>query len=459
MLKKYFGNWDFYKKVLILTLPIMAQNGITNLVNMVDNVMVGAVGTLPMTGVTVSNQLLFVFNLCVFGIVSGAGIFSAQFYGNGDNEGVRRSFRLKIYLALLISAIGIGVLLLFGENLISLYLKGEGTAEDRAQALNFAKDYLNIMLIGLVPFALSQCWSGTLRECDRPVLPMCSGFVAMGVNMSLNYILIFGKFGAPALGVKGAAIATVISRFAELLTLIVWTRATHRKNPFIIGAFKSLKVPLALTRSILKKGLPLMLNEALWSIGMATVNQSYSMRGLEVVAANNILQTFFNVFSVSFMAVGIGVGIILGQMLGAGENEKARDACRKLITFSVMVSVVVGAVFFVAAYAIPEIYNTTETVRSTATALMQICAIAMPIDAFAHAAYFTMRSGGKTGVTFVFDSGFVWAVSVPAAMLLVRFTGLGILGIYAIVQALNLVKCVVGYIFIKKGYWINRVVA
>ncbi|MBQ9965826.1 MAG: MATE family efflux transporter, partial [Clostridia bacterium] len=166
MLKKHFGTWDFYKKVLVLTLPIMAQNGITNLVNMLDNVMVGAVGTLPMTGVTVSNTLLFVFNLCIFGIVSGAGIFSAQFYGNGDNEGVQRSFRLKIYLALIISAVGIGVLLLFGENLIFLYLKGEGTAEDRVQALNYAKDYLNIMLIGLVPFALSQCWSGTLRECD-----------------------------------------------------------------------------------------------------------------------------------------------------------------------------------------------------------------------------------------------------------------------------------------------------
>ncbi|MBQ8304523.1 MAG: MATE family efflux transporter [Clostridia bacterium] len=459
MLKKYFGTWDFYKKVLVLTLPIMAQNGITNLVNMLDNVMVGAVGTLPMTGVTVSNTLLFVFNLCVFGIVSGAGIFSAQFYGNGDNEGVQRSFRLKIYLALILSTVGIGVLLIFGENLISLYLKGEGTAEDRALALNYAKEYLSIMLIGLVPFALSQCWSGTLRECDRPVLPMCSGFVAMGVNIALNYILIFGKLGFAPMGVRGAAIATVISRFAELLTLVIWTRLAHRKNPFIVGVFKTLSVPLTLTKNILKKGLPLMLNEALWAAGMATVNQNYSLRGLEVVAANNILQTFFNVFSVSFMAVGVAVGIILGQMLGAGENKKARDACRKLITFSVVVSVIVGVVFFFSAYAIPEIYNTTETVKAMATALMQICAFAMPIDAFAHAAYFTMRSGGKTGVTLIFDSGFVWAISVPAAILLVNLTNLNILWIYTVVQALNLIKCIVGYIFIKKGYWINRVVA
>ncbi len=459
MLKKYFGTWDFYKKVLVLTLPIMAQNGITNLVNMLDNVMVGAVGTLPMTGVTVSNTLLFVFNLCIFGIVSGAGIFSAQFFGNNDNVGVQRSFRLKIYFALVLAAVGIAVLLIFGENLISLYLKGEGTAEDRALTLNYAKEYLKIMLLGLIPFALSQCWSGTLRECNRPVIPMCAGFVAMGVNIVLNYVLIFGKLGLPAMGVKGAAIATVISRFAEFLTLAVWTRVTHKKNPFIVGVFKTLSVPLDLTKSILKKGLPLMLNEALWATGMATVNQCYSLRGLEVVAANNILQTFFNVFSVAFMAVGVGVGIILGQMLGANETEKARDTCRKLITFSVLVSVVVGAVFFVSAYVIPQVYNTTVSVKATATALMQICAFAMPIDAFAHASYFTMRSGGKTGVTLIFDSGFVWAVSVPTAMLLVNLTSLNILWIYGVVQAMNLIKCIMGYIFIKKGYWINRVVA
>lgn len=459
MLKKYFGSWDFYKRAMLLTLPIMAQNGITNLVNMLDNVMVGAVGTLPMTGVTVSNQLLFVFNLCIFGIVSGAGIFSAQFYGNGDTKGVRDSFRLKIILAVILSAVGIGVFLVFGENLISLYLKGEGTAEDRAATLKYAKDYLNIMLVGLLPFALTQCWSGTLRECDRPVLPMCAGFVAMGVNMSLNYVLIFGKLGFAPLGVRGAAIATVISRFAELLVIAIWTRASAKKNTFILGAFKSFKVPLSLTKDVLKKGLPLMANETMWAMGMAAINQSYSLRGLEVVAATNILQTFFNVFSVAFMAVGVAIGIILGQLLGAGEIETAKDSCRKLTVFTVMVSLFFGALFFVAASFIPMIYNTSENVRAAATHLMQICALAFPIDAFAHATYFSMRSGGKTGITFVFDSGFMWAVSVPLAFVIANYTALPILPFYAVVQALNIIKCIVGYIFIKKGYWINRVVA
>lgn len=459
MLKKYFGTWDFYKRAMLLTLPIMAQNGITNLVNMLDNVMVGAVGTISMTGVTVSNQLLFVFNLCIFGIVSGAGIFSAQFYGNGDTKGVRDSFRLKIILSIVLTVIGVGIFLTFGEDLISLYLKGEGTAEDRAAALGYAKDYLHIMLLGLLPFALTQCYSGTLRECDRPVLPMCAGFVAMGVNMSLNYVLIFGKLGFAPLGVKGAAIATVVSRFAELLVIAIWTRASAKKNPFILGAFKSVKVPLALTKDVLKKGLPLMANETLWAMGMATINQSYSLRGLEVVAATNILQTFFNVFAVAFMAVGVAIGIILGHQLGAGEVEEAKDSCRKLTVFSVIVGATFGGLFFVAAYGIPDIYNTTDSVRTMSTSLMQVCACVFPIDAFAHATYFSMRSGGKTGITFVFDSGFMWVVSVPLAFVIANYTALPILPFYAIVQAVNIIKCIVGYVFIKKGYWINRVVA
>lgn len=458
MLKNFIGDRAFYKKVLALTLPIMIQNGITNLVNMLDNIMVGRLDIASSSGVTVSNQLIFVFNLCIFGAISGAGIFGAQFFGKGDNEGIRHTFRFKLISSVIFSVLAILLFVFCGEWLINLYLKGDGGNIDPAFALSEAKDYLNIMLIGFIPFALSQCYSGTLRECARPVLPMTAGSIAVLTNLIFNYILIFGHFGAPRMGVRGAAIATVISRFVELAILIVCTRVTAKRSPFIIGVYRSFYVPLKLVKDIIIKGMPLMVNEALWSTGVATINQCYSARGIEVVAANNILQTFFNVFSVAFMAVGVAIGILLGQQLGANDEEGAKDTCRKMIVFSVFVSIVVGVLFFVFAYFIPNAYNYPDNVRKTATTLMQICAVLMPIDAFAHATYFTLRSGGKTLITFVFDSGFMWFISVLCAFFLSRFTSLDILWMYTIIQLLNILKCIIGFVFVKKGVWIRNIV-
>lgn len=459
MLKKFFGDRKFYRRVITLMLPILIQNGITNFVNMLDNLMVGRIGQVDMIGVSVANQLIFVFNLCVFGAVSGAGIFGAQFVGNGDDDGLRHTFRLKVIFTTLLTLVAIGIFLVFGSDLVQLYLKGDGAVTDAEASLAAGMKYLLIMLIGLVPASLVQCYATTLRETGQTVPPMVAGLVAIFVNLTLNYALIFGNFGAPRLGVAGAAIATVISRFVEIAVLAVWTGVCREKNKFIVGAFKSFYVPGALIKKIAVKGLPLMLNETMWAAGIAFVNQCYSGEGLAVVAADNIVQTFFNVFSVAFMAVGAAIGIILGQLLGAGKTDEARESSVKLITFSFMVSVAVAIMFAVCAEFIPDFYKIDADVKLLATRMMQICALTLPLDAIAHSSYFTLRSGGEAMITIIFDSGFVWVVSVPAAFILCSFTGLSILPIYAICQGLNLLKCIIGITFVKKGIWIKKIVA
>lgn len=459
MIKQFIGTKDFYKRIIALTLPIMVQNLITNFVNMLDNVMIGKVGTTQMVGVAISNQLIFVFNLCLFGAISGAGIFGAQFYGNQDHKGVRHTFRFKLMICTVLTAIGCAIFFFGGKMLIGTYLNGEGDLSDAQASLGFGYNYLLIMMIGFLPYAVTQCFSSTLREIEKPVLPMVAGVIAVAVNLILNYILIFGNFGAPKLGVNGAAIATVISRFVELLLVSSWTIAHRKSMPFIIGAFKSLYVPKALIKQITLKGMPLMLNETMWSAGMAMLNQCYSVRGLDVVAANNITQTFWNVFAVGFMSLGVAIGIIIGQMLGAGESENAKDAAKKLIAFSVAVSVLIAFAFAVCARFIPMVYNTTPSVQALATKLMLIMAAEMPLDAFANASYFTIRSGGKVMVTFLFDSVFVWCVSVPAAFILSRYTSVNILALLAIVQSLNAIKCIIGFILVKKGSWIRNLIS
>lgn len=459
MLRKYIGDRAFYRRVMALTLPIIIQNGITQLVNMLDNVMVGQVGTVEMTGVAIANQLIFVFNLCIFGAVSGAGIFGAQFYGNGDHQGVRYTLRYKLILSAILIVLGLLVLSLADEPLISLYLKGEGSVTDAAATLQYGKEYLRIMLIGLIPFSLVQCYAGTLRETGKSVLPMVAGIIAVCTNLFLNYVLIFGHFGAPKMGVAGAAIATVISRFVELFIVAIATHARPHVNPFAVGLYRGLHIPKKLVGQITVKGLPLMFNETFWSMGMVTLNGCYSLRGLDVVAANNISSTFFNLFSVVFMAVGVANGILLGQQLGAGQNEDAKRDCTRLMAFSLVVSIVTGAIYFLSAGFISQFYNTTHTVRDIATNLMRITALAMPIDAIAHASYFTLRAGGKTVITILFDSCFTWGISVLAALLLVHFTSLNILWVYGIVQALNILKAAFGIYLVKKGVWIRNIVA
>lgn len=457
--KRYVGDKAFYRMVLAIAVPIMIQNGISNFVSMLDNIMVGNVDAVQMTGVSIVNQLIFVFNLMIFGAVSGAGIFSAQFHGSGDVKGVRDTFRFKILSGLALAGLGILLFLLFGETLICQYLKGEGKADQINACLGYAKEYLGIMLIGFVPFCISQCYASTLRETGETILPMVSGIVAVLVNLGLNAVLIFGYLGFPALGAAGAAIATVISRFVEAGIVIIVTHMKKAKYSFIKGAYKSLKVPGILVKGILQKGAPLLLNETLWAAGMAMLTQCYSVRGFDVVSAVNISSTISNVFNVSFIAMGNAIGIIIGQMLGAGKKEEAVDADRKLIAFSVVSCLVFALALFLVSPVFPLIYqDVTADSHRMASSFMRICALCMPIGAYANAAYFTLRSGGKTFITILFDSCYVWGLVVPIAYILSRYTSLRIEELFFCCQFIEIGKCFIGFFMIKSGMWIQNIV-
>lgn len=457
-MRKFIGDKAFYKMVLIVVVPIIIQNGITNFVGMLDNIMVGRIGTEQMSGVAITNQLMFVFNICIFGAVSGAGIFTAQFFGCDNQKGIRDTFRFKILSCIVISILGMLIFGLFGENLIKLYLQGEGTEGSIEATLVYAKSYLRIMMIGIIPFAIVQVYAGTLRECGETILPMKAGIAAVFVNLIFNYILIYGKLGAPVLGVEGAAIATVLSRFAELGIVTMWSHKHTDKFPFMVGAYRSMRIPGTLVGNIFKTGMPLLLNEALWSAGMAVMMQCYSVRGIDVVAGMNISTTISNLFNVVFISMGNAVAIIIGQMLGAGKLEEAKDSDGKLIFFSVISCVGTGLLLAAVSPFFPMLYNTTDQVRNLATGFILVAAAGMPLYSCTNATYFTLRSGGKTVITFLFDSGFVWVLSIPVAFVLSRYTTLPIIALYMICQSLEIIKCIIGLVLVKKGVWINNLV-
>ncbi len=451
-------NKQLLKTVLIVAVPIMIQNGFTNFVNLLDNIMVGRLGTEQMSGVAIVNQILFVYNLCIFGGLSGAGIFTAQFFGKDDSEGIRNTFRFKFILALIVSALAILVFSLFGTSLINLFLSESADGGDLAAALLYGQDYLLIMLFGLPVFALVQAYSSTLRECGQTIVPMRAGVAAVLVNLVFNYLLIFGSFGFPALGVRGAAIATVLSRFVELFVVAFWTHTHTSDMPFAHGVYRTLRVPSYLVSDIMSKGMILLLNEALWSLGMSLINQCFSTRGLNAVAGTNIASTLDNFFKVVFLAFGNSVGIIVGRLLGSGKMEEAKETDTKIICFSVFFSSFVGLIMFSVARLFPQIYNTTDAARSIATSIIMVQAICMPIEAFKNAIYFTLRSGGRTFITFLFDGFLTITFLYPIAFILSRFTDLSVIWIFISVQIGGLAKALLGLILVKKGVWLRNIV-
>ncbi|MCI8378380.1 MAG: MATE family efflux transporter [Lachnospiraceae bacterium] len=456
-MKKYFGDWKFYKKLLWLAIPIMVQNAITNFVGFLDNIMVGQLGTEQMSGVAIVNQFVFVFNLCVFGGLSGAGIFGAQFFGCKDFKGVRDTFRFKVITGMVIAVLTFIVFIGFGQNLIQMFLTAS-SAEDSAATFRHGMAYLGVILFEIVPFIVVQIYASTLRETGETVVPMAAGIAAVIVNLVLNYILIFGNFGAPRMGVAGAAVATVVSRVIECAIVVCWTHFQSGKNLFIIGAYRSLKVPMTLTRKILVKGTPLMLNEILWAGGMAMINQCFSVRGLSVVAALNITSTIANLFNIVFIAMGSCVAILVGQNLGANEFEEAKETAAKVITFSVLATVGTSIILFLASGLFPRLYNTSQQIRLIAGEMIQINALVMPLQAFLHATYFTIRSGGRTWITFLFDSAYTWCVAIPFAFCIVHFTSFDIIIIYLMYCSLDIIKATVGFILLKRGIWVRNIV-
>lgn len=455
---KFIGDKAFYKMVLAVAVPIMIQNGITNFVGLLDNIMVGQIGTEQMSGVAIVNQLMMVYYLCVFGGLAGAGIFTAQYFGQKDDEGIRHTFRYKFWMALILTTGAIALLWNLGDGLIQMYLSGSSDGGDLAAALHYGKNYLRVMFLGLPAFMFVQIYVSTLRECGETVVPMKAGIAAVIVNLCLNYLLIYGKFGLPALGVVGAAIATVVSRYVEAAIVIAWTHRHREKNRYIVGVYKTLKVPRHLIGKFFVKGAPLLINETLWSAGMAMLTQCYSVRGLSVIAGLNIANTINNVFNVVFIAMGDAVAIIIGQLLGAGKMKEARDTDNKIIAFSVGCCIGVAALMICIAPMFPQIYNTTDDVKAVAVQFIIAQAIFMPQAAFMHATYFTLRSGGRTIVTFLFDSVFVWCVSVPVAYALSRYTAVPVIVIFAMVQIADWIKCIIGFVLVKKGVWMRNIV-
>lgn len=458
MRNKYIGDKHFYKMILAISIPMIIQVIITQFVSLIDNVMIGSVGTNQMNGVSIVNQYIFIYNLTIFGAMAGPSIFGTQFFGKGDYKGQKSTFCFRIILAFIISALGIVLLLALKEPLINLFLMDKSNPEMCYETFVYANDYLNIIVYTLFPFALAQALVSVLRESNEAKVPMYGAMSAIGINIFFNYCLIFGKFGFPCLGVKGAAIATVMAKYVEAIFLVIYaTRRTYR-FPYFHKFYEGFKMSKTLVVDMLKQGTPLLINEFLWSMAVAIVAQCYSYKGLDVVAARNISSTLTNVYQTIYLQLGVTAGIIIGQVLGQSDFEKAQDYYYKIIAFTLFVGFIVMLCVIPIAYVFPEIYNCTKEIKELATFYLIVMALAIPIHCVANNCYFVLRAGGKTILTFLFDSGYSWFIQIPIAWYLCYKTQLSIRTIMIVVTYAEILKVFIGIKFIRSGTWLTNIV-
>ena len=457
-LKKYIGDRSFYRRTLAIAIPMIIQNTVTNLVNLLDNLMVSWVGTEQMSGVSIVNQFIFVFNLAVFGAISGAGIFTAQFNGRGDTDGVRNTMRIKLVLCAVIGILGILAMELFQDGLINNYLHegGEAGSLDLDLVFASAKEYIGYIVIGLIPFAISQAYASTLRETGQTVVPMVASTVSILTNLTFNAILIFGLLGFPEMGVAGAAVATALSRFIELAILVFWTHRNKEKCRYAVGLFRHFSVPAPLVKQVAIKGTPILMNELFWSISITTINMCYSTRGTDVITAMNISFNLQNLLRVAYFALSSSIAIIVGNLLGAGKLEEAKDADRKLLAFSVFMGVLMMGAQIALSTVFPYFYTDVQSVIELARYSMICFGLTMPAAALATSTYYTIRSGGRVFITMLFDSVYAWVIVIPVVASLAFFTDIPFRILLPIILVVENLKLVPGLILVGKGIWARQ---
>jgi putative MATE family efflux protein len=409
-IKNLIGDKAFYKMTFTVALPIMVQNFITNFVSMLDNLMVGNLGTEQISGVSIVNQLVFVFNLAIFGALSGAGIFTAQYFGKRDTDGIRFTVRFKVIITAVILLAGILIFTFFNEPLINMYLHEGDDNGNLALTLDYGQKYLNVIMWGFLPFCITQIFSSSLRETGETVAPMVAGFIAVVVNCSFNWVLIFGKLGFPQLGVEGAAIATCISNAVACVYFIVYLIIQKQKETILDFNPTNLKIKSKVSLDILSSGLSsfLMLLMAIFS--NASINKLMSSYSAAAISGVSIAKKV-DLCIIAF-AQGLSNGILplIGYNFASGDKKRMHKIIKFSMTLVLTFSISCIVLFFLFPRPIVSIFiKDTETI-DFASSFLRILCVSMPLTAILfifNTVFQGTKQNGKALVTIVLRKGIV----------------------------------------------------
>ncbi len=447
-IKKYIGNKAFYKMVFFVTLPLVLQQVLINVVNLADNVMVGQLTQNEMNGVYISSQIFFVCTLGLFGAIEGSSIFFAQYFGGNDEKHMRFAFKFKCIASIIIAVILFAILTFFLEPLAGLF-------SDAELEIEVCKQYINILKFTLFPLALSNVLSSSFREVKKTSIPMWASALALIFNISLNYALIFGNFGCKELRVEGAAIATLIARLFEFAFLLFTTY--FLRMSYIKKLFSKEEVESGIIKRFIRCSIPLFFNELLWSTGQMIISVALCTRGGNARNALSIATTVNNLFYIGALSLGNAIAIIVGNTLGSGNIEKAKIEARQLIALAIMVAIFFGLALIGVAPLITMAYNVTKEVRVLAINAMRIYGSLMWIFAINCSCFYVIRAGGNTKIVLAFDSVFGWVIQVPVALLFAFLTNASFEILFFIIYFVEIIKLITGLTMVHKNKWAKNI--
>lgn len=446
-LKRMIGTKEFYKAVMVIALPIMAQQFVTSFVNLIDNVMIGSVGSIALTSVTVANKFYLIYNSTLFGLCGASCIFIAQYYGADDHEKCQEVFDINLFLSLLAGLIFTLLVLFIPTQILQLFSKTPIIVET-------GLSYLKYIKYSYLPFALSMTVMTALRAVGINHLQLKIGIVTVFTNTFLNYILIFGHFGMPSLGVQGAAMATLIARLVELFIYLI---VLFRKKHYFIFNLKGMgHLNFSLMKKMMIKAIPLTLNEIMFSLGNAMIFKAYIRTDEFLVAAISVVDTVLNIAFIVFSGLSSAVSILIGNKLGANQLEEARENSLKLIVFGAFIGAVAGFLLIVSSPFIPHIYHLESQINTTITTMLCIKGCLIPIYVINVCIFFVLRAGGDATSTLIMDSGFLWGANVLVSTVLSLMFSLPLIHLYFIVESLDLIKMFVATYFYRKGKWVRN---
>jgi len=452
ILKKYiFSGKDFYVRLMTLALPIIIQNFISSCLNMVDTVMIGQVGETQIAAVGIANQYFLLFNLVIIGIHSGCGVFISQFWGKGDRVSIRKVVGIGLYISSIAALIFMIVALLFPEGIVSIF------SENDPLVISEGAAYLRIVCISYIFTALSFGYAFASRSIGNAFMPMVISALALGCNTILNYILIFGHMGAPVLGVRGAAIATLIARVFETLLIIVWIYTS--RNVLAVRLKDLLGISSKFIAGVVKTMIPVVLNESCWGLAYIIYSVAYGRIGTQAIAAVQICNTVVNLFTVAIFGVAAAAGVMIGHKIGENNEDEAYTYAWRFTILSAIGGILTGIILAAGTPAILSLFDVSAEVHNSARLILYITSLVMVVKFFNIIQIVgILRGGGDARYAFIAEGITMWFIGVPLAFLGALVFKLPVHWVSALVMFEEVAKAIAVIVRLVSGKWIKNVV-
>ncbi|MDD7793884.1 MATE family efflux transporter [Clostridium sp. 'White wine YQ'] len=445
-----FSDKKFFKETIKLALPIATQNFILSSLNLFDNIIIGGLGEVAIASVGLANQFFFLLNLVLFGVVSGASIFTAQYWGKKDTTNIKRVLGLCLITAIIASAIFTLFALIIPNTILSIF-------SNDPEVINMGGNYLRIISLSYIFTAISFAYSVTLRSIGHVKAPMIVSVIALGINTILNFALVYGVGSYKGIGVYGSAIATLIARLLEFAMMLY---IVYKLKTPVAASIKELSdLSFEFIKKFFKITIPVILNESLWALGVTVYSVIYAHMGTSVIAATNIVSTIDRLAMVIFFGFGNAAAIMIGNKIGEKDEKSAFLYANRFIILNPLLGILMGVLIYIGAPSILFAYNVSAEVHNYSNSMLHVLGIFLCFKVFNYTNVVgILRSGGDTKYCLFLDIGGMWLVGVPLVALTGLYFHLPIEKVYIFVFMEEIAKFIVGLPRIASKKWINNLV-